>query len=84
MSFRKRPETADAWVASAPLKTADETRPWLGLDPAEPPSIAFNLRLNAYELALLRAVAAKSRRSQQQAAKSILVPALEQAVAEPE
>jgi hypothetical protein len=84
MSFRKRPETADAWVASAPLKSADEARPWVGLDPHEAPSIAFNLRLNHYELALLRAVAAKTRRSQQQAAKSILVPALERTVVEPE
>jgi hypothetical protein len=82
--FKKRPETADAWVGDAPLKSADAERPWLGLDPNEAPSIAFNLRLNRYELALLRAVAIKARRSQQQAVKSVLIPALEQAVAEPE
>lgn len=82
MSFRKRPETAEAWVGAAPLKSADPERPWVGLDPHEAPSIAFNLRLNRYELELLRAVAAKSRRSQQQAVKSVLVPALERAVME--
>lgn len=82
MSFRKRPETADDWVAEAPLKSADKERPWVGLDPREAPSIAFNLRLNRYELALLRAVAAKGRRSQQQAVKSVLIPALERAVVE--
>lgn len=84
MSFRKRPESADAWVASAPLKSADPERPWVGLDPHEPATIHFNLRLNRYELALLRAVAAKTRRSQQQAAKSVLVPAMERAVGEGE
>jgi hypothetical protein len=84
VSFKRRPESADAWVDEAPLKSSDPARPWVGLDPHEPPSITFNVRLNAYELALLRAVAAKSRRSQQQAVKSILVPALERAVLEPE
>jgi hypothetical protein len=82
VSFRKRPETADAWVGEAPLKSTDKERPWVGLDPSEAPSISFNLRLNRYELALLRAVAAQARRSQQQTVKSVLVPALEQSVAE--
>jgi hypothetical protein len=84
VSFNKRPESADAWVDQAPLKSVDEARPWVGLDPNEAPSIAFNLRLNRYELALLRAVAAKERRSGQQAAKSILIPALVRALVEPE
>jgi hypothetical protein len=84
VSFKKRPESADAWVDAAPLKSADPARPWVGLDPREPATIHFNLRLNRYELELLRAVAAKTRRSQQQAAKSVLVPALERAVVEPE
>ena len=57
---------------------------WCGArNPNEAPSITFNLRLNRYELALLRAVAAKERRSQQQAVKTVLIPALEQALVEP-
>jgi len=90
MSFRKRPETAsdasaDAWVGAAPLRAAaDTTRPWKGLDPDAPPTVAFNLRLNGYQIALLRAAAKKTRRSQQQAVKAILIAALEREVLEPE
>ena len=57
MSFGKRPKSADDWVREAPLKSADVEQPWVGLDPNEAPSVTFNLRLNRYELALLRAVA---------------------------
>lgn len=77
MSFKRRPE--DAWVDKAPLKSTAPEHPWDAFDPKEPPCTTFNLRLNRYELALLRAVADKQRRSQQQAAKSILLPALKRA-----
>jgi hypothetical protein len=57
-------------------------RPWLAHDPKEPASKAFNLRLNDYELELLRAVAHSEYCSQQALAKRILVRALEQAANE--
>ena len=81
MSFKRRPETPDAWVSEAPLKStaADPERPWEAFDPKEAPCTTFNLRLNRYELELLRVVADKQRRSQQQTAKSILIPALRRA-----
>jgi hypothetical protein len=50
------------------------------LDPKAAPTKAFNLRLNDYELELLRTVAEAEFCSQQAVAKRILVRALEQAV----
>lgn len=57
-------------------------RPWLAYDPSAPASKAFNLRLNDYEIELLRAVAHSEFCSQQALVKRILVRALEQAAAE--
>jgi predicted HicB family RNase H-like nuclease len=47
------------------------------LDPNARPSVAFNLRLNEYQVELLRRAAARHRRSMQQQVLSILVAALE-------
>ncbi len=48
-----------------------------GIDPDARPSVAFNLRLNEYQVELLRRSAARHRRSMQQQVLSILVSALE-------
>ncbi len=88
MSFSVKPTTASDWVAGAPVgagKVANQSpssRPWEVLDPRAPASKAFNLRLNEYELALLRAVAEAEFSSQQGVAKRILVRALEDAARE--
>ena len=50
---------------------------WAGLDPKAKPTSGINLRLNEYQLALLRFVAEHEDRSQQQVTKRMLVPALE-------
>jgi len=47
------------------------------LDPGARPSVAFNLRLNEYQVELLRRAAVRHRRSMQQQVLSILVAALE-------
>lgn len=90
--------SAQDWAAGAPVgagkaaakaapqrarvRTRRVLRPWLAYDPNAPASKAFNLRLNDYELELLRAVAAVEFCSQQALVKRILVRALEQAAAE--
>jgi len=94
MAFTTKPAVAaptarvdsQTWVERAPVgasRAAEASRPWEQLDPKAPASKAFNLRLNDYELELLRAVADTEFCSQQALAKRILVRALEQAVAIP-
>ena len=51
--------------------------PWAGLNPKSKPTSGINLRLNEYQLALLRFVAKHEDRSQQQVTKRLLVPILE-------
>lgn len=53
--------------------------PWEGLDPKAKPTYGVNLRLNEYELSLLRHVSEEEDRSQQKVLKKLLVPALEEA-----
>jgi hypothetical protein len=72
-------EKASEAKAKAATKPA---RPWEELDPRAPAAKAFNLRLNEYELALLRTCAEAEFCSQQALAKRILVRALEQAAKE--
>ena len=59
------------------LHEGDSELPWVGLDPKDKPTSGINLRLNEYQLALLRFVAKHEDRSQQQVTKRMLVPALE-------
>jgi hypothetical protein len=61
--------------ASSTPAPNDATR---NLDPGARPSVAFNLRLNEYQVELLRRSAAWHRRSMQQQVLSILVTALEE------
>lgn len=63
-------------------RRARARRPWEAHDPKATASKAFNLRLNDYELELLRAVSHAEFCSQQALVKRILVRALEQAAAE--
>jgi hypothetical protein len=96
MAFTTKPVAAapaaridpQTWVERAPVgasRTAEApatpSRPWEQLDPKAPASKAFNLRLNDYELELLRAISDAEFCSQQALAKKILVRALEQAAA---
>jgi|GEM_PF-7134536 hypothetical protein len=92
--FSARPAETDAaqqWVARAPLapsgaptdepRIAPASEASADLDPKAPPTKTFNLRLNAYELELLRRVAAAEFCSQQAIAKRILIRALAEAAA---
>lgn len=95
MPFSAKPADgshAQEWASRAPVgagkgeaRPAPEprlARPWEAHDPKAAASKAFNLRLNDYELELLRAVADHEFCSQQALVKRILVRALEQAAAE--
>ena len=56
--------------------------PWETLDKKAVPRITFNLRLNDYQLTLLRWLADQRDESMQKLAKRLLIPALEQLAAE--
>ena len=53
-------------------------RPWKEFDKKAVPRTTFNLRLNDYELSLLRWIAEQRDESMQKIAKRTLIPALEQ------
>lgn len=59
------------------VDTAAPGRPWDGLDPKAKATSGINLRLNEYELALLRFVAERDDRSIQKTIKRLLLPAIE-------
>jgi hypothetical protein len=67
-------EQVEQFVSGAGTRQV-ETRPWAELDPDAKPSRAITLRLNEYELAILRAAAKKERRSVQSTIKVLLIPA---------
>lgn len=86
MPFSAKPATTSAereWAEHAPVNgaaaTAAASTQTSDLDPKARPSKAFNMRLNDYELELLREAAAAEFCSQQAIAKRILVRALEEA-----
>ena len=70
------PEKVAAFVQGT-LRGESLDLPWGGLDPKAKPTSGINLRLNEYQLALLRFVAKHEDRSQQQVTKRMLVPSLE-------
>ena len=70
------PEKVAAFVQGA-LHEGSPDLPWGSLDPKAKPTSGINLRLNEYQLALLRFVAEHEDRSQQQVTKRMLVPSLE-------
>ena len=59
-------------------KPESETLPWSTFDPKARPTSALNLRMNDYELALVRYIAQAEDRSMQKIIKRLLVPALEE------
>ena len=70
------PEKVAAFVRGT-LRGGSPDLPWGSLDPKAKPTSGINLRLNEYQLALLRFVAEHEDRSQQQVTKRMLVPSLE-------
>ena len=70
------PEKIAAFVQGTLHKGNPEVS-WGGLDPKAKPTSGINLRLNDYQIALLRFVAKHEDRSQQQVTKRMLIPALE-------
>ena len=70
------PEKIAAFVQGT-LHKGDPEVSWDGLDPKAKPTSGINLRLNEYQIALLRFVAKHEDRSQQQVTKRMLIPALE-------
>ena len=75
------PEKIAAFVQGPPHE-GDPELPWVGLNPKAKPTSGINLRLNEYQLALLRFVAKHEDRSQQRVTKRMLIPALEARVQE--
>jgi hypothetical protein len=61
------------------IEQKNDVLPWKSLDPKAKPIYGVNLRLNEYELSLLRYVSDAEDRSQQKVLKKLLVPALEEA-----
>jgi hypothetical protein len=76
---------ADAFIEAANAVQGDATqRPWHAFEKKAVPRTTFNLRLNDYELALLRWLAEQREESMQKIAKRVLIPALERLVADTE
>ena len=74
---------ADAFIEAANDVRNDMTeRPWQAFEKKAIPRTTFNLRLNDYELALLRWLAEQRDESMQKVAKRVLIPALERLVEE--
>jgi len=63
-----------------PVKTVRAVTPTH--DPKAKPTCGLNLRLNEYQLELIRKMADKEERSMQQIVKRMLIPALENALTE--
>jgi hypothetical protein len=72
---------ADAFIEAANEGRRDTTaRPWQAFEKKAVPRTTFNLRLNDYELSLLRWLAEQREESMQKVAKRVLIPALERLV----
>lgn len=79
----KRPASHDnpeTFIAGA--ERDDLERPWDAWNKKAVPRTTFNLRLNDYELTLLRWLAEQRDESMQRVAKRLLIPALEQFAAD--
>jgi hypothetical protein len=75
---------ADAFIEAAnDVRNAMTERPWHAFEKKAIPRTTFNLRLNDYELALLRWLAEQRDESMQKVAKRVLIPALERLVEDP-
>ncbi len=59
-----------------------QPKPWEAFDPKAKPTTGMNLRLNEYQLTLLRYIAETDERSLQQTIKRLLIPAAEETAGE--
>ena len=77
MSFGKRPKSADEWVAEAPLRSANEEQPWVGLDPNAPTAHRdrSDRCIVTTLIGMVTTIGAKRRFGQSEAGLSILLPA---------
>lgn len=66
-------------IAAEALLEDGPARSDVQLDPEAPPTRSFNLRLNDYQLDLIRRVSKMQRRSQMNTIRLLLLPALEAA-----
>ena len=72
-------DATEGFIESAKEETTPASgRPWEGFNKKDVPRTTFNLRLNDYELVLLRWLAENRDESMQKVAKRVLIPALEQ------
>jgi len=69
-------ESVDSFVMGAGTHTAHLS----SIDKKSKPTTGINLRLNDYEMSLIRKLSEKEERSQQQVLRRILIPALEKAL----
>jgi hypothetical protein len=73
------PDALRAFAAGAKEhRTAQEPPPWEGHDPAALPRHNVSVRLNDYQIEILRFLARRSDTSQQKVLNRILIPALEE------
>ena len=75
-------EVVEKFAAAAVERTASQSKPWEKLDPKGKATAGINLRLNEYQLTLLRHIAEAEDRSLQQTIKRLLIPAAEKAAAD--
>ena len=75
-------ENEEAFIAGAEREYIEPPRSWKSYDKKAVPRTTFNLRLNDYELGLLRWLAEERDESMQRVAKRVLIPALEQLAAD--
>ena len=71
-------EDEQAFIAGAEREPVEPHRTWKNYNKKAVPRTTFNLRLNDYELGLLRWLAEERDESMQRVAKRVLIPALEQ------
>ena len=77
----KRTETYEdeqAFITGAEREPVEPHGSWKSYNKKAVPRTTFNLRLNDYELGLLRWLAEERDESMQRVAKRVLIPALEQ------
>jgi len=72
-------EVAKFAAGAVQRRSSATPKPWEAFDPKAKPSTGMNLRLNEYQLALLRYIAEAEDRSVQKTIKRLLILAAEQA-----
>ena len=75
--LKSRVRDIERFTQGASTRSSKVKAPWSNFDPRDKPTSGINLRLNDYELTLIRYVAESEDRSIQKTLKRLLVPALE-------